>query len=82
MIEDGQTDAQIVAALFRRGVQTSERSLHRRLQFWGLRRQQNVVNDEMVAFGKGNKYLIQDAISIQDYPKQLGLDRATIGHCQ
>jgi hypothetical protein len=49
MIEDGQTDAQIVTALFRRGLQTSERSLRRRLQFWGLRRQQNVINDEMVA---------------------------------
>jgi hypothetical protein len=45
MIEDGQTDAQIVATLFRRGVQTSERSLRRRLQFWGLRRLQN---DEIV----------------------------------
>jgi hypothetical protein len=48
MIEDGQTDAQIVAALFRLGVQTSKRSLARRLQFWGLRRPQNVINDEMV----------------------------------
>jgi hypothetical protein len=47
-VEDGQTNAQIVAALFRRGMQTSKRSLRRRLQFWGLRRQQNVINDEMV----------------------------------
>ena len=44
MIEDSQTDAQIVATLFRRSVQTSERSLRRRLQFWGLRRLQNVIN--------------------------------------
>lgn len=48
MIEDGQTDTQIVATLFRRGVQTSERSLRRRLQSWGLRRPQNVINNEMV----------------------------------
>jgi hypothetical protein len=48
MIEDGQTDAQILATLFRRGVQTSKRSLHRRLQFWGLRRPQNVINNEIV----------------------------------
>jgi hypothetical protein len=38
MIEDGQTDAQIVAALFRRGVRTSEGSLRRRLQIWAIRR--------------------------------------------
>jgi hypothetical protein len=31
MMEDGQTDAQIVAALFILGVQISERSLRRRL---------------------------------------------------
>jgi hypothetical protein len=31
MIKDSQTDAQIVSALFRRGLQTSERSLRRRL---------------------------------------------------
>lgn len=48
MIEDAQTDAQIVATLFRRGVRTSERSLCRRLQFWGLWRPQNVINDKMV----------------------------------
>jgi hypothetical protein len=38
MIEDGQTDAQIVATLFRQGVQISERSLRRRLQSWAIRR--------------------------------------------
>ena len=38
MIEDGQTDAQIVAGLSRWGVQTSERSLRRRLQIWAIRR--------------------------------------------
>jgi hypothetical protein len=32
IIEDGQTDAQIIATLSRRGVQISERSLRRRLQ--------------------------------------------------
>ena len=48
LIEDGQTDAQIVATLFGQGMQTSKRTLRRRLQFWGLRRPQNVINDEMV----------------------------------
>jgi hypothetical protein len=38
MIEDGQTDAQIVANLFRHGVQTSEQSFRRRLQSWAIRR--------------------------------------------
>jgi hypothetical protein len=50
MIEDGQ----IVAILFRQGVQTSKKSLPRRLQFWVLRRPQNVINDEMV---KAVKYV-------------------------
>jgi hypothetical protein len=38
MIEDAQTDAQIVAALFRLSMKTSERSLRRRLQIWVIRR--------------------------------------------
>ena len=33
LIEKRQRDAQIVAILFRRGVQTSKKSLRRRLQF-------------------------------------------------
>jgi hypothetical protein len=48
MIEDVQTDAQIVAILFRRGVKASKKSLRRRLQFWVLRRPQNIISDEMV----------------------------------
>lgn len=54
IIEDAQTDAQIVAILFRRGVQTSKKSLRRSLQFWVLRRPQNVINGEMV---KAVKYV-------------------------
>jgi hypothetical protein len=48
MIDDGQTDAQIIATLFRYGVQTSERSLRRRLQFWGLRRPPNGPGADLV----------------------------------
>ena len=56
MIEDGQTDAQIVTALFRRGLQTSERSLRRRLQFWGLRRQQNAMSRTDIWPGAGQVF--------------------------
>ena len=56
MIEDGQTDAQIVTALFRRGLQTSERSLRRHLQFWGLRRQQNAMSRTDIWPGAGQVF--------------------------